>query len=140
MGLCVFIFIHNNKCCFQLATLSAAVTKQKKTQLNSKPVYNNIFIGHGAFYDFEKKVTGCIADYNIIANIDGSAKKAQSEDTHGINGGVKAEDVFKDPVNQNFSLKHGPAVNAVMDLSDTGFDNDFMEKLDNTTFVVFSFL
>jgi hypothetical protein len=97
---------------------------ETKGSADNGQVYNNIFIGDGATYGFNVNTTGGLADYNILANLDGSAKTAPDEGSHGINGGLTVADIFVDPDNDDFHLKAGSAaIDSGTALS--GFSNDY---------------
>ena len=90
-------------------------------------VYNNIFIGDGGFYGINSNTVGGKADYNIVANLDGSANaKLTVKEAHGIDGGIVPNDVFMDISRGDFRLKAGSiAIDRGMNLNSTGFSSDY---------------
>jgi len=89
-------------------------------------VFNNVFVTDAGFYSFNGNLIGTAADYNLLVNLNGSAKYAPREGPNGINGGIQPAAIFVDLANGDLRLKpDSPAINSGTDLNSTGFSTDF---------------
>ena len=87
-------------------------------------IHNNLFVRIGGTEGGGVYAGATEADYNVISDLDDSAKTGYSE-TNGINGGYTPAQIFTDPDNVDFTLVSGsPAIDAGTAIG--SFASDFL--------------